>query len=150
MKKTKSEPKKTKSDLSASKDKSPAKEPVKQEDLKKVIVKGGMPVDSYVPGASNFKVYSDGAKTYGVTLNQSNIMANNNKFYIIQVLQHETNGTFIFFTRWGRVGVQGQQAAIPCSNAAIAIHEFNKKLRDKTNGGYREVEMNYDDDKKEE
>lgn len=107
--------------------------------MKKVVIKGGMPVDQYVSGASNFRVYSDGAKTYGVTLNQSNIMANNNKFYIIQVLQNESNSSFIFFTRWGRVGVPGQQAAIPCANAAQAIHEFNKKYRDKTNGGYREV-----------
>lgn len=147
--KPKTEPKKTKSDLSASKDRTPAKEPVKQEDLKKVILKGGAPVDQYVPGASNYKVYSDGVKTYSVTLNQSNIMANNNKFYIIQILQNESSSNLLFFTRWGRVGVPGQQAAIPCGNAAQAIYEYNKKLRDKSSGGYREVEMNYDDDKKD-
>lgn len=91
--------------------------------------------------------------TYGKTLNQSNIMNNNNKFYILQILQNETNpDRFIFYTRWGRVGVEGQRAEIPCFSSAVAIREFGKKLRDKINGGYREVEMNYEatDDKKDE
>lgn len=45
----------------------------------------------------------------------------------------------MFFTRWGRVGVEGQRAEIPCFSPDVAIREYNKKLRDKLNGGYREV-----------
>lgn len=87
--------------------------------------------------------------TYAKTLNQSNLAANNNKFYILQILHSESNpSNFIFFTRWGRVGVEGQRASIPYHSPDVAIREFNKKLRDKINGGYREVEMNYEDDNK--
>ncbi len=119
--------------------------------MKKVILKGTVPVDQYVNGAASFKVYEQGGKTYAATLNQSNIQNNNNKFYILQILQSESNpNNLVFFTRWGRVGVPGQQAAIPCMNSMAAIHEYNKKLRDKLNGGYREVAMNYEADEKQE
>ena len=56
--------------------------------MKKVVIKGTIPVDQYAPNGSSYKVYSDGTITYGTTLNQSNVQANNNKFYILQVLQH--------------------------------------------------------------
>ena len=90
--------------------------------MKKVVVKGGAPVDQFVPGGSSYRVYSASGKIYHTTLNQSNIQGNNNKFYILQVLQSEANSnTFYFFTRWGRVGVPGQQAMAPCGNADHAI-----------------------------
>jgi poly [ADP-ribose] polymerase 2/3/4 len=139
---------------SAKKETSPAKVAVKEEELKKVVMKGKAPVDQYVPGASGYEVVSDSAKTYATTLNQSNVMANNNKFYILQVLKHSTvPNNYMFFTRWGRVGVPGQQAPIICSSEGMAIQWYNKKLREKMSGGYREVEMNYEADeepKKEE
>jgi len=75
------------------------------------------------------------------------MQANNNKFYILQILQNETNPSQIyFFTRWGRVGVVGQQAEIFCPNIPTAIREFHKKRQSKITGGYKLVEMNYDDD----
>ncbi len=71
-----------------------------------MILKGNAPVDQYFTGPSTYRVYSDAANTYAKTLNQSNLAANNNKFYILQILQNETKpGDFYFFTRWGRVGV---------------------------------------------
>jgi hypothetical protein len=60
---------------------------------------------------------------YAVKLNQTNIQANNNKFYIIQLLvsnaksssgardpnsQRPLPNEYIVFTRWGRNGVPGQ------------------------------------------
>jgi poly [ADP-ribose] polymerase len=103
-----------------------------------VIIKGGAPVDQYVGSPASYRVYNDGVKIYSTTLNQSNVCANNNKFYILQVLQNESNNSFIFFTRWGRVGVVGQMASIPCGIvAANAMYQYNKKLREKLNGGYR-------------
>ena len=132
--------KKTKSnDLSAEKKGETAKEPVKEE-MKKVVMKGSIPVDQYLSNGSNYKVYTDGSKVYAATLNQSNVQANNNKFYILQILQHESiANNYIFFTRWGRVGVPGQQAPIFCSSPAQAITMYNKKLREKSSpsGGYR-------------
>ncbi len=74
------------------------------------MLKGSIPVDSYVKN-KNVKVLVYNGTTYAATLNQSNIQNNNNKFYIIQVLESETNSNnFYFFTRWGRVGVPGQMA----------------------------------------
>ena len=101
-------------------------------------MKGKVPVDQHVYQASDYYVYEENGKVYSATLNQSNIQANNNKFYILQILKHSTNpNQFLFFTRWGRVGVPGQQAPIFCPNSASAINQYNRKLRDKLNGGYR-------------
>jgi poly [ADP-ribose] polymerase len=50
-------------------------------------MKGNAPVDQYFSSASTYKVYSDASNTYAKTLNQSNLSANNNKFYILQILQ---------------------------------------------------------------
>ena len=58
------------------------------EQIVKVVTKGGAAVDSLVPSKDSYRVFQDGGKTYAATLNQSNLGANNNKFYIIQVLQH--------------------------------------------------------------
>ena len=108
--------------------------------MKKVFMKGKAPVDGFFSNASDYYVYEEGGRTYSATLNQSNIQANNNKFYILQVLRHNTNpNQYIFFTRWGRVGVPGQQAPIHTPNPVIAIGQYNRKLREKLNGGYREV-----------
>ncbi|XP_074734936.1 protein mono-ADP-ribosyltransferase PARP3 isoform X2 [Strix uralensis] len=67
---------------------------------------------STAPGA---QVYED----YDCTLNQTNISANNNKFYIIQLLEHD--GAYSVWSRWGRVvdGVDGdkvcKQRVLPCT-----------------------------------
>lgn len=68
-------------------------------------------MDQYVSIRDKVKVYVKDGSTFAATLNQSNVQNNNNKFYIIQVLQHEADpNNFSFFTRWGRVGVPGQLA----------------------------------------
>ncbi len=41
-------------------------------------------------------------------------------------------------------------ASIPQGNPDSAKYLYNKKYREKLNGGYREVQMNYEDDKAEE
>ncbi|XP_068014046.1 protein mono-ADP-ribosyltransferase PARP3 isoform X3 [Melanerpes formicivorus] len=67
---------------------------------------------STAPGA---QVYED----YDCTLNQTNISANNNKFYILQLLEH--NGAYSVWSRWGRVvdSVDGtkvcKQRVLPCT-----------------------------------
>ena len=101
-------------------------------------MKGGAPVDQFFPDIKNYRVYSDGITVASTTLNQSNIQANNNKFYILQILQNESNPNyFIFFTRWGRVGVPGKQASIPCNSFLVANGQYQRKKREKINGGYR-------------
>jgi hypothetical protein len=45
-------------------------------------------VDQYFSLASSFKVVVHNGVTWAKTLNQSNIQNNNNKFYILQILQN--------------------------------------------------------------
>lgn len=91
--------------------------------------KGGRKVDSKCP-QSGVKVHGD----YACTLNQTNVGANNNKFYIIQVL--EGGGKFYAWNRWGRVGDVGQNKLLPCSTADQAIKEFCSKFRAKTTNAW--------------
>jgi len=83
-------------------------------------------VDSLVPQRGDMKVIED----YAITLNQTHIDANNNKFYIIQAL--EGKGKFYAYNRWGRVGEAGQQKCPPFGSAEEAIKDFKKKFREKT------------------
>jgi len=55
-------------------------------------------------------------------------------------------GTFYTFNRWGRVGYKGQSAMGEFDDVDDAIKDFNKKLREKINKGYVEVDISYDDD----
>ena len=93
-------------------------------------------------------------KVYSATLNQTNIMNNNNKFYIIQILQSDTNKSINYlFTRWGRVGFDGQSSYMGPWDSMRAIREYESKYREKAmKGDYREIELNYEneDEKKEE
>jgi poly [ADP-ribose] polymerase len=97
-----------------------------------MVLKGLIPVDQYFSKSIQYKIFTDDDKIYAATLNQSNIEANNNKFYIIQLLQNENStNEFVLFTRWGRVGVQGQSAEQILKNKDVAIKEYNKKLNEK-------------------
>ena len=66
------------------------KEPAK---LVKAVVKGGAAVDPLCRMKDKVHVYSGapGNKIYAATLNQSDVKHNNNKFYIVQLLQSDTN-----------------------------------------------------------
>lgn len=59
-------------------------------------------------------------------LNQTNIGDNNNKFYRMQLLQ-EGNSNHWVWTRWGRVGDQGQTQLLGPFDAATGYKEFQKK-----------------------
>ncbi|KAK4310466.1 hypothetical protein Pmani_017995 [Petrolisthes manimaculis] len=66
---------------------------------------------------------------YTCMLNQTNIGHNNNKFYIIQV--NKEGKKYMCFTRWGRVGEDGQ-FNFSDDNMDGAISSFKKKFKDKT------------------
>lgn len=111
-----------------------------KEQIVKVITKGGAAVDSLVSNNSAYRVLVDAGKVYSATLNQSNLDANNNKFYIIQILVHEATGNILVWNRWGRVGVPGQNALKGPMPKAQAQSDFNGKYNDKTvKGDYREI-----------
>jgi poly [ADP-ribose] polymerase len=63
-------------------------------------------------------------------LNQTNIGHNNNKFYIIQVIEHQE--IFHVWNRWGRVGENGANSVRQYDEVGDAIKDFEKKFQDKT------------------
>lgn len=72
-------------------------------------------------------------------LNQTNISQNNNKFYIIQLLQSDHTNQFFVWRRWGRVGATGQSDLEGHgSNVAGAKASFKKKFMDKTKNHWDE------------
>ncbi|XP_045712648.1 protein mono-ADP-ribosyltransferase PARP3-like [Phyllostomus hastatus] len=73
---------------------------------------------------------------YDCTLNQTNIGSNNNKFYIIQLL--EDGDRFFCWNRWGRVGEVGQSKLSPFDSLDNAKKDFEKKFRDKTKNSWAE------------
>lgn len=84
-------------------------------------------VDKLVPDRIGYKVYDDSA----VILNQTNIGENNNKFYIMQLLENKEN-VFFVWTRWGRVGENGQSNMEEFKSLSSATGEFEKKFKSKT------------------
>ncbi|KAL4512167.1 hypothetical protein ABPG72_005169 [Tetrahymena utriculariae] len=117
----------------------------------KVIVKSKCLVDSYASGGSSYQVLQIGDTVYSFTLNQTNCGANNNKFYLGQILYNPTNQTFRTFFRWGRVGTPGQNSNAEQSSLEKAIQDYEKKKKDKIKGGYVEIFIKFgdDDDKKD-
>jgi len=85
-------------------------------------------VDSHVPNRTGLSVVDD----HSVKLIQTHLEggSNNNKFYIIQVL--EGGGKYFAWNRWGRVGEPGQSKLQACGGLAQAAQEFEKKFREKT------------------
>lgn len=73
---------------------------------------------------------------YDCTLNQTNIGNNNNKFYIIQLL--EEGGRFSCWNRWGRVGEAGQSKMSHFSCLEDAKKDFKKKFWEKTKNKWEE------------
>lgn len=117
----------------------------------KLITKGGAAVDQFLPNKDKYRVVNSGGKVYACTLNFSDCLQNNNKCYIIQVLQSEANTSQYFaFTRWGRVGAPGQQALKGPWALNMAINEYMKKHREKTSEGYVELDIKYDEENEKE
>ncbi|XP_020015119.1 protein mono-ADP-ribosyltransferase PARP3 isoform X2 [Castor canadensis] len=75
-------------------------------------------------------------KDYDCTLNQTDIGNNNNKFYIIQLL--EGGSHFVCWNRWGRVGEVGQSKMSHFTCLEDAKKDFEKKFRDKTKNNWAE------------
>lgn len=73
---------------------------------------------------------------YSCTLNQTNIGSNNNKFYVIQLL--ETPGGFACWNRWGRVGEKGQNKLRKFTSLEDARNDFEQKFQEKTKNKWAE------------
>ncbi|KAI8821830.1 poly polymerase catalytic domain-containing protein [Fimicolochytrium jonesii] len=97
----------------------------------KFIKKGNAVVDEVCPVARTCHVYEDESGVYDCMLNQTEIKNNNNKFYVIQVLEDDANKSYYLWNRWGRVGATGQDKLEQIS-LDRAIAGFKGKFRDKT------------------
>lgn len=109
---------------------------VKKEKMVTATKKGAAVLDQHIPDhiKVNYHVLQVGDEIYDATLNQTNVGDNNNKFYIIQVLESDAGGRFMVYNRWGRVGVRGQDKLHgPFPTRDQAIYEFEGKFHNKTN-----------------
>lgn len=143
-----------------------AKEEVKSEEVvKTVVMKGKAPVDSECKAKlGKAHVYNEGNDVYDVMLNQTNLQFNNNKYYLIQLLEDDSSKVYSVWMRWGRVGKVGQNSLVLCGGDLLKAKDiFKKKFFDKTKnewehrdrfgkvaGKYDMVLMDYSTNEKEE
>jgi len=127
---------------SASSKKSAAKVEEETPKLKSVTLKGKAPVDPDCPQASSHHVFSEGDDIWDAMLNQTNIdeknNKNNNKFYIIQLLEGDLGQGYGVWMRWGRVGYSGQKSWQPSATLEGARETFVRKFMDKTKNRWEE------------
>ena len=135
-----------------SKDQSPSVKDVTP--VVKIVDKKAI-VDQHFPDRAQYHVYQDvdnefNGKFFSCTLNKSDLDKNNNKFYIIQLLEHDTTNNLVLFTRWGRVGVPGNHD-IKDVDANSGPRLFMKKYKDKTiKHNYQEIFIDYEAEVKQD
>lgn len=94
--------------------------------------KTAIPVDSAVPNKDQYSVVDD----WSVLLNQTNVGANNNKYYRIQLLS--SGASYYCWTHWGRVGSSGDSALNMFASQEGAEKEFKAKFRTKSGVPYED------------
>ncbi|XP_049755065.1 poly [ADP-ribose] polymerase 2 [Elephas maximus indicus] len=114
----------------------------KQESVKTLLLKGKAPVDpECTVKVGKAHVYCEGNDVYDVMLNQTNLQFNNNKYYLIQLLEDDAQRNFSVWMRWGRVGKTGQHSLVACSGDLTKAKEiFQKKFLDKTKNNWEDRE----------
>jgi poly [ADP-ribose] polymerase len=131
--------------------------------------RGVVPVDGPCPLGNKVHVYveageeANGNKKEGIPwacmLNQTNIAQNNNKFYVLQLLENSNGTQWWLWTRWGRVGLKGQSSLVAFKSLAAGKLAFEKKFLEKTGnewsdcshfqshpGKYTLIELDYGED----
>jgi predicted DNA-binding WGR domain protein len=92
------------------------------------------PLDSnYKKGG---KVFQHLDEAYTCTLNQTSIEDNKNKFYIMQLIQKDTN--IIHFIRYGRIGEIGKLSEDIHTENKSAIVAFEKQFKLKTGNNWKD------------
>ncbi|XP_049888598.1 poly [ADP-ribose] polymerase 2 [Epinephelus moara] len=143
----------------------PKEETKSEEVVRTVVMKGKAPVDIECKAKlGKAHVYNDGSDVYDVMLNQTNLQFNNNKYYLIQLLEDDSSKSYSVWMRWGRVGKVGQNSLTDCDGDLLKAKDiFKKKFLDKTKnewedrasfekvaGKYDMVFMDYSTNEKEE
>ncbi|MBW03405.1 Poly [ADP-ribose] polymerase 2, partial [Eschrichtius robustus] len=110
--------------------------------VKTLLLKGKAPVDPECTAkVGKAHVYCEGNDVYDVMLNQTNLQFNNNKYYLIQLLEDDAQRNFSVWMRWGRVGKMGQHSLVACSGDLSKAKEiFQKKFLDKTKNNWEDRE----------
>ncbi|KAE8290598.1 Poly [ADP-ribose] polymerase 2 [Larimichthys crocea] len=136
-------------------EKTPKEEIKSEEVVRTVVMKGKAPVDLECKAKlGKAHVYNEGNDVYDVMLNQTNLQFNNNKYYLIQLLEDDGSKTYSVWMRWGRA----------CGGDLLKAKDiFKKKFLDKTKnewegratfekvaGKYDMVFMDYSTNDKEE
>ncbi|XP_030067246.1 poly [ADP-ribose] polymerase 2 isoform X2 [Microcaecilia unicolor] len=113
-----------------------------KESVKTLLLKGKAPVDPECSAKlGKAHVFCEGDDIYDVMLNQTNLQFNNNKYYLIQLLEDDLQRSFNVWMRWGRVGKVGQKSLVPCGGDLEKAKEiFQKKFFDKTKNSWTERE----------
>lgn len=110
-----------------------------QKNIKTIVMNGKAPVDSECPLQGRVHVYCQGNDVWDCMLNQTNTADNNNKYYLVQLLQENSSQCYYVWQRWGRVGYKGQNNLVCCSNDLNkAVSVFTKKFHDKTKNEWSE------------
>ncbi|XP_067330338.1 poly [ADP-ribose] polymerase 2 isoform X2 [Channa argus] len=143
----------------------PKEEIKNEESVKIVVMKGKAPVDNECKAKlGKAHVHCEGKDVYDVMLNQTNLQFNNNKYYLIQLLEDDSSKVYSVWMRWGRVGKVGQNSLVACGGDLLKAKDiFKKKFFDKTKnewehrsnfekvaGKYDMVFMDYSTNEKEE
>ncbi|KAG5405179.1 hypothetical protein IGI04_011298 [Brassica rapa subsp. trilocularis] len=107
----------------------------KEEKIVTATKKGAAVLDQWIP--DNIKSQYHGDDVYDAMLNQTNVRDNNNKFFVLQVLESDNQKTYMVYFRWGRVGVKGQSKLEgPFHTWDRAIDIFSNKFLDKTRNNW--------------
>ncbi|KAK6185449.1 hypothetical protein SNE40_007679 [Patella caerulea] len=105
--------------------------------VRKIVKKGEAPVDADCPIGEKAHVLSEGKVIWDCMLNQTNLGNNNNKYYLIQLLEEDNKKSYHVWQRWGRVGYKGQNNLVPTlGDLDKAKNIFCKKFRDKTSNDW--------------
>ena len=135
------------------KNKAASPEPSDSDDGKNLVerktaLSNGVMVDHKIPNPQQYVVVKYCNMVLNANLMYSDCGHNNNKFYIIQGLK--SGNTCWLWTRWGRVGVDGQVCKQACGSEAMLYNMYYKKLNQKTSKGYKEIKISYEDTKETE
>ena len=148
------EPKKSKRVKKSKKEKASKSPEVKDTTPVMKIIDKKAVVDQHFADRAQYHICQDtdnefNGKFFSCTLNKSDLDKNNNKFYIIQLLEHDSTNELVLFTRWGRVGVPGNHEEKNVDqNSGPRL--FMKKYKDKTKHGYQEIFIDYETEVKQE
>ena len=107
---------------------------------------GKVPIDEGFPQYQNgpYHVHEDGGMVFNAMLNQTNIGQNNNKYYIIQLIKHNSKEEYVVLCRWGRVGKVAGKSETPINNGNQAKYDFGKKFTSKTGNRWSATQYSAD------